>query len=190
MFGHQDNLLSLVDALSALRLLARIPTEGLSEQQLLQQSLDALVEYQELERCSIFVLKEQQLECGATGSVRSARRSGVDDPIGLRLAVSDGIMGKVCEVGQIQYCRHCQQAPEFQSAGQQWLFEGAGSLLSIPITADERLLGVLNISHHLPEFFETWHQHFLMLFATSLGRMLALHRLVGRLQDEVTAPGS
>lgn len=193
MFSHQDNLFSLVDALSAIRLLTRLPVEGGSEQDLIRQALEALVEYQELECGSLFLLKEGVLQCAGGISVNRFGRSGsthyARDIQSLACAADQGIMGRACETRLIQYYRNCQEEAAFTPFERSWLCPSGGALMSLPVTSDDELLGVFNISHHLPEFFETWHQHFLILFASVLGRFIHLQRVVADARDQVRVLG-
>lgn len=191
IFGQQDHFFSLVDSLSAIRVLSRMPIEGVSEEQLLKRALEALIEYQDLEQCSIFLPEGDELKCAVGGGQNSFTRGGEGRPSsdseGMRFAVGEGIMGLALQSGQIQYCRNCKTDSRFKPYTGTALFYGDGSLVSAPIVSDEEALGVLNVSHHQPEFFQTWHQHFLMLFANFLGRLLHLHRLVNRLEDQVAS---
>lgn len=191
IFGHQDHFFSLVDSLSAIRMLSRIPLEGITEEQLLGRALDALIEYQDLEQCSIFLPDDGVLSCAvgrgldtfgrhqAAGSASNGRT--------MRFTAGEGIMGLALQSGQIQYCRNCKADTRFKPFAGSNLFYGDGSLIAAPIVSDDDVLGVLNVSHHQPEFFQTWHQHFLMLFANFLGRLLHLHRLVNRLEDRIAS---
>ncbi len=191
IFGHQDHFFSLVDSLSAIRLLSRMPIEGVSEDQLLARALEALIEYQDLEQCSIFLLEGETLRCAVGGGPDTFSRRIMDMPASaaesMRFTAGEGIMGQALQSGQIQYCRNCKTDPRFKPFSNTTLSYGDGSLISAPIVSDEEVLGVLNVSHHLPEFFQTWQQHFLMLFANFLGRLLHLHRLVNRLEDQVAS---
>ncbi|WP_428608405.1 diguanylate cyclase domain-containing protein [Sedimenticola sp.] len=189
IFGHQDHFFSLVDSLSAIRQLSRLPIEGVAEEQFLSQALEALIEYQDLEQCSIFLLEGEVLRCAVGGGLNTFHRRDTHPPAAdnkpMQFSAGEGIMGLALQTGQIQYCRNCKTDPRFKPFTKTTLFYGDGSLISAPIVSDEEVLGVLNVSHHLPEFFQTWHQHFLMLFANFLGRLLHLHRLVNRLEEEV-----
>lgn len=193
MFSHQDNLFSLVDALSAIRLLTRLPVEGGSEQDLIHQALKALVEYQELECGSLFLLREGALQCAAGISVNRFGRSGSEqyarDIQSVVCAGDEGIMGQACKTRLIQYYRNCQEEALFTPFERTWLCPSGGALMSLPVTSDDELLGVFNISHHLPEFFETWHQHFLILFASVLGRFIHLQRVLADARDQVRVLG-
>jgi diguanylate cyclase (GGDEF)-like protein len=189
IFDHQDHFFALVDALSAIRVLARLPIEEVTEKDFLQQSLDALMAHQNLGQCSIFTSDGGLLHCAVGAGVDTFGGDGVSHQPksveSMQFTLGEGIMGLAYQTGQIQYCRNCKTDPRFKPFVRRALFYGDGSLLSVPVISGEQVLGVLNVSHHLPEFFETWHQHFLVLFANTLGRLLHLHRMIHALGDEV-----
>ncbi len=169
-----------------------MPIEGVSERKFLDQALQALIEYQDLEQCSIFLLEGDVLRCTVGGGVNTFSRRGTDDPSvdteGMRFTAGEGIMGLALQSGQIQYCRNCKTDPRFMPFSRTTLFYGDGSLISAPIVSDDEVLGVLNVSHHQPEFFfRPGISIFFMLFANFLGRLLHLHRLVNRLEDQVAS---
>lgn len=58
----------------------------------------------------------------------------------------------------------------------------AGSLISAPIKMGEKVLGVLNASHPMPEYFEPWQQHTLSLFSSCLGQIIYNHRMLHELE--------
>jgi len=189
--GLTDSYLSLIDALSAIRQVSEVDLDRVSETQLLEQALGALIRHQDLEHCSLFLLKESQLQCAAgTGMSQQLNSLGgrvrTDFGAGMQFSLGEGLVGIACSTGQIQYCRNCatdERFKPFQSSG---LFCERGALLSVPVKSGEEVLGVLNISHPVPEFFEAWHQHFLMLFANCLGRFLHIHRLLHNLESVVS----
>jgi diguanylate cyclase (GGDEF)-like protein len=96
----------------------------------------------------------------------------------------EGIAGTAFSSGQLQYCRDCSQSDDFLintlSGG-----DMPGSLISAPIMMGKQVLGVLNASHPMPEFFEPWQQHTLSLFSSCLGQIMYNHRLLNDLESEV-----
>ena len=50
-----------MDALSAIHLLSELDLEGIPESVLLQNSLSALMKHQDLENCSLFLLRDERL---------------------------------------------------------------------------------------------------------------------------------
>jgi diguanylate cyclase (GGDEF)-like protein len=189
MMGLQDHFFSLVDSLSAVRKLSQITIDGVDEQTLLRQALEALMENQDMGFCSIFLLRDGELRCavgtGLGDSLASRFPGQKVDCDSMVFALGEGVIGQACQSGQIQYCRNCGQDERFKPFKGVRLFHGDGSLICVPLISGGKTLGVLNVTHPYPEFFETWHQHMLLLFANSLGHLLHLHRLIHDLEGVV-----
>ena len=107
--GLTDNYLSLIDALSAIRQLSEVDLDRVSEAQLLEQALGALIRHQDLEHCSLFLLEEGQLKCAA-GTGMSQQLSSLSSRVrtdfgeGMQFSPGEGLVGIACMTGQIQYC--------------------------------------------------------------------------------------
>jgi diguanylate cyclase (GGDEF)-like protein len=186
----RERFFSLLDSLSALRALSQINLESISEEELIRTALDELVRYQNMENCSVFRLEGDMLCCVAGTSLDethtdlsgSKRLHQPRDTMQFR--PGEGIAGTAFSTGQLQYCRDCSQSDDFLintlSGG-----EIPGSLISAPIMMGKQILGVLNASHPMPEFFEPWQQHTLSLFCSCLGQILFNHRVLNDLEAEV-----
>ncbi len=183
----RERFFSLLDSLSALRALAQIDLEAVDEQQLIDRALNELVRYQSLDQCSVFRLDGDLLRCVAgLGMIDSqAQLKGVSNERDLRPGMSfkpgEGIVGIAYTSGQLQYCRDCSQSHDFvvppTSGG-----DIPGSLVCAPIKMGNQVLGVLNASHPMPEYFEPWQQHTLSLFSSCLGQILYNHRMLHDLE--------
>ncbi|MEW7995622.1 MAG: sensor domain-containing diguanylate cyclase [Candidatus Thiodiazotropha endolucinida] len=186
----RERFFSLLDSLSALRALSQISLDGITEDELIIKALDELVRYQNVENCSVFRMEGDLLRCAVgtnldethaqvSGSerVRQSRET-------MQFRPGEGIAGTAFSTGQLQYCRDCSQSDDFLintlSGG-----EIPGSLISAPIMMGKQVLGVLNASHPLPEYFEPWQQHTLSLFCSCLGQIMYNHRLLNDLENEV-----
>ena len=184
----QERFVSLLDSLSAVRKLAQVNLEQVSEKGLLQLALQSLIEHYDLAYCSIFLLEDGMLRCavgsGLEEQVGSLRLESEQWAAGsMEFAVGEGIIGIACETGQIQYCRNCATDERFKPFRGKSIFHGSGSVVSVPITVSGKMLGVLNVSHHQSDFFETWQQHMLILYCNILGHTLNNHRLVYALEQ-------
>ncbi|MCU7904961.1 MAG: sensor domain-containing diguanylate cyclase [Candidatus Thiodiazotropha sp. (ex Epidulcina cf. delphinae)] len=187
----RERFFSLLDSLSALRALSQIGLDGISEEELMAKALGELVRHQNVEHCSIFRMEGGLLCCvagvsmaeshaeitGAAGGIKEIRQ-------GMQFRAGEGIVGIAYATGQLQYCRDCSRNRDFMANPH----PGAdlpGSLISAPIKVGDQVLGVLNASHPLPEYFESWQQHTLSLFCCCLGRILYNHKLLNDLEFEV-----
>ena len=190
------HIVNLLDSLSALSGLATIPIRDLDEPALIKQALEALMQNQDMERCSIFLLDDDGCLTNAAGLDWDEMLAGItrqELPAGrplratTRFRVGEGIMGRAAQSRRIEHCRSCHDDPRFaQPAGR----PVAGSLLCLPIACEEQVLGVLNVYFPQPHFFNLWHERLLLLFCEVFGRMLLHHRFtyhLGALVEHRTA---
>jgi signal transduction histidine kinase len=192
------HIVNLLDSLSALHGLTEISLSGIDETQLLKAALEALMSNQDMERCSIFLLNDDgTLTNGAGMDWDDMLRDIVDPaapdsprpPSGKIYRKDEGIMGRAAASGQVEHCRSCADDPQFKQFG---AADKAvqGSLICVPLTCEHQVLGVLNVSYPLPDFFNLWHERLLLLFCKMLGRLLVNHRFMhhlGALVDQRTA---
>lgn len=188
--GLADSYFALVDALSAVHQLSSLDLEELSEGALLQQSLAALVKHQDLENCSIFLEQNERLVCMAATQSSSLlqvqpRTLSQDGLEHINIAFGEGIIGAAFSTGSVQHCSDCVSDERFRFFRDAGLFSEAGSFIAIPVKSGDRVLGVMNVVHLIPGFFEFWHERFLILFCNCLGRFLHTHRLLHSLEGMV-----
>lgn len=178
-------LVNLLDSLSALFILTELPATSLDESALLAGALDALRQNQDLERCSIFLLTEEGELVNAAGfSWDDLWRDAAATPRPQqRFRLGEGIMGRAAASGELQYCRSCADDPHF--AASQPSATPHGALISVPLRADDAVLGVLNVFHPESGFFDFWHERLLLLFANILGQRLANCRLLHQREQMV-----
>ena len=189
-FSLGESFTGLIDALSAIRELSDIDLEKVTRRQLLKLALEALVRHQDLENCSLFLLQDDRLVCAA-GTDGGRFLASLERPVTTSLehtmtfAIGEGVVGMVAKTGQLRYCPDCREDEYFPNFPEEGVFLREGSLISVPVSIGQRILGVLNVSHSSPHFFEPWHQHFLTLFANCLGRFYHTHRLLHDLDGMV-----
>ncbi len=186
------SFIKLLDSMSALRALSSLPRlSGLSDRQLLENALQVLVQNQDLECCSVYLLEGGRLHNVAgvdwDDLIRVERSSDVRHT-GRSFALGEGILGKAAQTGELEHCRDCTTDPRFLQENRPGTAPPRlGSLISIPIQLDGDILGVLNVSHPHPGFFNEAHERALTIFASFLGQMLVNNRLLGQMEKQVTA---
>ncbi len=192
------HIVNLLDSLSALHGLTEISLREINETQLLKAALEALMSNQDMERCSIFLLDgDGTLSNGAGMDWDDMLRDIVDPaapdflrpPGGKTYRKGEGIMGRAAASGQVEHCRSCADDPQFKQFGTADKV-AQGSLICVPVTCESQILGVLNVSYPLPDFFNLWHERLLLLFCKMLGRLLVNHRFMhhlGTLVEQRTA---
>lgn len=183
---------ALIDSLSTLGGLTSLPVHQRAEDELLADALDVLIRHQDMERCSIFLLSNGRLECAAgldwddlfgpeatTPAVPRALWHPVSFEIG------EGVMGAAAREQRLVHCRDCVGDERFVSKSTGRQPRPPGSLVSAPIVSRGTALGVVNIYHPDPDYFESWHEHTLTLFSGVLAHMLEHSRLARRMEEAV-----
>ncbi len=180
-------LFKLLDFLSALRGLASLNVHQPDENTLIEGALRSLVENQDFERCSVYLLQGKTLVNAAgmdwfdlVGDERPKSRSSLTFQLG------EGMIGAAAAEGSVQHCRDTTTDQRFIQA------PGAGgnrvgSLICVPMRFGDDILGVLNVSHPEPNTLDDTHVRMLVLFTDFLAQMLTNWRIVHRMEEEVSA---
>jgi diguanylate cyclase (GGDEF)-like protein len=179
----QQRLLGLMDFLSALQDLSSLDLATPELGTLLNGGLRALLENQGMERCSVFLQQDGCLVNAAgmdwadlMGGNEPAQQCSV-----ACLKVGEGIMGLAAAHGEIQRCDDCRTDPRFASLGES---VPVGSLICLPIRQDgSEVLGVLNVSHPEPGYFNVERLRLLRLFTEFLGQSVTHWRHVHRMEE-------
>ncbi len=189
------HIINLLDSLSALSELAALSIHDFDESQLLRHALEALMSNQDMERCSIFLLGEDGLLSNAAGLDWEDMLRGLTDadvcsvPVvrpGTSYRLGEGVMGLAARDGGVIHCPSCSEDPRFEDFG----FSDKpvrGALLCVSIRCEDQVLGVLNVFHPQPGFFNLWHERLLLLFCQVLGRLLLNHRFTHHLSTLLDA---
>ncbi len=184
----QQRFLALLDSLSAVRRFSEVNLKSITELELLEGALNALVDHHDMAFCSLFLPdSEGVLRCVVGMELGEQLGFFQEDKIvsEMTFAAGEGIMGIAYQTGTIQYCHNCARDERFKPFPTRSLFRGHGSIVSVPVSSAGKVLAVLNVSHHHPDFFESWQQHMLILFSNILGHTLSSHRLIHALDREV-----
>lgn len=177
--------IQLLDSLSALRSLVALGSGGDEETKLIQKALKVLIQNQDMDRCSVFLVEGEHLvNASGLGWDEVLEGKPSQSPQPLKFKIGEGIIGAAAQTRTIQHCRNCLEDPRFQiKAGQSHAVPG--SLLCAPIEAEGELLGVLNISHPKPDFFSDWHERLLVIYCGILGQLICNNRLLRRMESKV-----
>jgi len=198
--GLNTSYLKLIDSLSALRALSSLSLKGCSDRELLDNALEVLVENQDLERCSIYLLEGDRL-VNASGmdwedlislekeKGRENKRSSTTFRLG------EGVLGLAAQRGELQHCTDCSTDKRFLPHCQTCYVEMAttndrgeqvvGSVISAPIVSGDEILGVLNVSHPHRHFFNEGHERTLRIYCNILGQLLKNNRLFHQMEELV-----
>lgn len=182
-----ERFINLIDSFSALSALSTLDIRYPDLESLLRKALRGLLEYVDMERCSVFLLKDDRL-INCVGLDWDNYLDGDDTSSGNKpflsceAAVGEGIMGYAVQTGTVQHCRDCAQDSRFK----QYPGSSVGSLISVPlIQPGGETVGVLNVSHSAANFFTEWHERFLRVYCNCLGQLIANHRLLSLMDREI-----
>jgi PAS domain S-box-containing protein len=182
-----ERIISLLDSFSALSILSSLNIRHPNVETMLDRALKGLMENIDIERCSIFLLQGERLvNCVGMdwdGMLREGDSGSRFSPSDyLNASIGEGIMGLAVQTGTLQHCRNCSVDPRFMIAAGPPI----GSLISVPIfQIGGEVLGVLNVSHSRPYFFNEWHERLLLVWCNCLGQFIAGNRLVTQMDREI-----
>jgi diguanylate cyclase (GGDEF)-like protein len=183
-FGIQDIIIDLFNALSVVRELSELDCQANDEKKLIKNALAALIQNQDMERCSFFLLNERGYLVNLTGigtNDSSEQRDADYKP--LEFKMGEGIIGIAAQTGELQHCQNCLEDKRFASSRRSTI----GSVISVPVgAANNELVGVLNISHHETHFFSEWHVRLLEIYKNMLGQLITNYRLFQQMEAQIS----
>lgn len=183
-----QRFMRLVDDLSALRALSSLTFHHPDENQLLRGAMQVLMENHDLERCSIFLLEDEELVCASGLDWHDLLEAGTDATVNrkpMTFRIGQGIIGMAAETGRMQHCRDCPSESRFLPPEKQFASPTIGSLICVPVLLNGKVLGVVNVSHPKPRFFNESHERLLQVFAGFLGQLLSNWRYYHRMEREI-----
>ncbi len=189
----RNHFYDLIDALSTVRLLTLLEVHRLTEEEIVEAVLNILIEHQDMEYCSLFLVKE--------GILEYAGGKDWDDYFGdvdISVPLPPERLTKVCEIREklmreavrtkmLQYCSDCTKKFHHEDAEPEADGDKLRSLISIPIIASDKVLGVINVFRDHPNLLQTWQEHVLTLFCSVLGNTLENHRVLQSLNNDIEA---
>ncbi len=183
--------IDLIDVLSALSALSMLQIEIDDETSLLKRALYILAENVDLERCSVFLLSDDHLECaaGLEWQERRTNREETTPPQAMKQGMvfrsGEGIVGLAVSSGALQVSDDCLSDPRVVHLAEICKERLVGSIMSAPIRSGAHIMGALNISHRDANHFNETHKRLLTLFSNFLGQILANWRHVNKMQEQV-----
>lgn len=183
----EEIIVDLTNALSAIKVLSELNCHASSEQELLKKALEALIQHQDMERCSFFVLQDDGVLTNVAGlscleSIEENRQPFKP----LEFKLGEGIIGLAAETKTLQHSQNCREDARFFSGRQQAVSNLPGSVICVPVfSADVDLVGVLNISHPEPYYFSDWHVRLLDIYKNMLGQMISNYRLFHEMERQI-----
>ena len=180
--------LRLLDSLSAFSALSELEDVMSDETQLLDNVLDILLQNQDIERCSIFLVEENRLvNFVGTSSLTDVHKDPNEKSNKRPVAsfkMGEGLIGAAAESGEIQNCKNCSEDKRYIKK------EGSveadnGSLICVPMIADAEVQGVLCAYHPKPDHFNFEHERFFLAFTWFIAQILSNARHMSTLEEQV-----
>jgi diguanylate cyclase (GGDEF)-like protein len=184
-FNIQDIIVDLLNSLSAIKELSELNHQAGSEKEFIFKALSILMQNQDMERCSFFVLDEQQNLVNLTG-LSSSEYSGAEilNRTPLTFKIGEGIVGQAAKTGKIQHCKNRKEDSRFSNNLSQAYELMPGSVISVPVSADNELIGVLNISHPNAYYFSDWHIRLLEIYKNMMAELITNYRLPRQIEKQ------
>lgn len=167
--------------MSILRKIGDLIAGSLKTDDLLDRVLDVLVEELHVDNASVMLLDAE------TGDLRVETGRGPGSPDGGRpgggpaLRTGEGIAGWVAASREPLIVPDVARDIRFRPAA--GAAAAGGALVCVPLVAEDRVLGVLNLSSGQRSYFDPHHVHILMIVAAQIAGALTGRRLYSDLKD-------
>ncbi len=187
--GVHDVIVDLLNSLSTVKGLSELDCQIADEKALIAHALTILIQNQDMERCSFFLLQDNGCLVNVTGlSCEEYTESTSNEYQPLSFKVGEGIIGLAAKTRELQHCQDCRNDPRFEQHNQQSALL-PGSIISVPvIVAETELVGVLNISHPEANYFNDWHIRLLHIYKNMLGQLITNCRLFQQMEQKIAHP--
>ena len=184
--GLETVIIDLLNSLSAVKDLSELNCQAGDEKELIRHALTILIQNQDMERCSLFLLNEQGVLVNLTGLSINEQSNSSREYAPLQFKIGEGVIGIAAETGDLQHCQNCQKDERFSLNDKQKNQELPGSIISVPIFVGKELVAVLNISHPQPYHFNDWHLRMLGIYKNMLGQLISNYRLFQQMEDQIS----
>jgi diguanylate cyclase (GGDEF)-like protein len=186
-YGMQDIIVTLLNSLSVVKNLSEISCHTEDETILIKHALTSLIQNQEMERCSFFLIDQE----GYLNNVTGLSISQLNNPQpwltdSIRFRVGEGIIGTAAATGLTQHCPNCLDDVRVSTLSENQALPG--SIISAPVfTLHHQLIGVLNISHPETYFFSDWQIRLIDVYKNMLGQLITNQRLFTQMDLQILA---
>ncbi|HMK44263.1 MAG TPA: sensor domain-containing diguanylate cyclase [Dissulfurispiraceae bacterium] len=172
-----------IRALSALIKVGRIDGNLVETDHFCRNVLDIFAEELDFENCSI-MLKEQdgtslRLMAGKGKGDRYASAS-FSNKIGSVFPIGEGIAGMVAQTGTYVFIPDISKDARFKRFDMK---VEVTSLLSVPIQAEDEIIGVINFSHPQADIFDENMVNVVMILSSFVGQMILLKQLYAKIAN-------
>ncbi len=181
-----DIIVDLLSSLSAIKELSELNCRSGNEKELISKALSVLIQNQDMERCSFFILDEDNNLVNLAGLSSEEHLGGekiIRNPI--KFKMGEGIIGLAAKTGALQHSNNCKMDERFSNNSSISNNLIPGSIISVPVFAGNELIGLLNISHPDADYFSEWHIRLLHIYKNMLGELITNFRLLQHMEEQV-----
>lgn len=172
----------LVRSLSVLREIDAIDDVAVPLGQLCRRLVEVIAKHYSAENCSLMLMAADGLHLelwAATGCLQdTAAFPPGEAPLGTRFRVGHGIAGHVVANGEPARIADVRNAEHFELLADSNV--SLRSLLCLPLSAEGKVIGVINLSHSKPGYFSEQAEATMTMVAERCARLLASHQLLHR----------
>ncbi len=185
--GMEEIIVDLLNSLSAVKDLSELNYNVGNEKELIGNALRVLIQNQDMERCSLFILDEQGYLVNLTGlSSHESTLKKRKNYKPLQFKLGEGVIGMAAQSRELQHCQNCKEDKRFAVGENNSNIDLPGSVISVPVIVNDELIGVLNISHPHPYYFNEWHLRMLVIYKNMLGQLISNYRLFQQMEREIS----
>ena len=159
-----ESLRQSVQELTALSAMTSIVNQSLDEQEILNRSLDEAIQLFEVETCTIFMMDDEKQELKL-----AAQRGMPEDGVraAQRIPLGEGLSGKVAQTGMPMVVGELEN---YSGPHKKILVrDNRHSLAALPLTQQDRVIGVMTLTSIQPDFFKETRLELL----SALGKQIA-----------------
>ncbi len=177
--------MQLLNSLSGLRIISNLGNQQLDREDLIDSMMHAIFEHLETEEVSLYLLEEDSLNCVANLDWNgfAKNKSSINNKTHTCL-ISDGVLGKTAAKKEIIHIPNCKTSDE-NLLHYETNEKDIGSLICAPLLVNDSLLGVIELIHPVPNHFDSWQEHSVIIYADLMSMLLNNDKLMHNMKNIV-----
>ena len=180
-----SQFMHLLNSLSGLRTISNLGNQQLNKEELIDAMIHAIIEHLEAEEASLYLLEGDSLNCIANIDWDGVRNNRVSINSKIHsCSLNEGILGKAAANKQVLYIPNCKTSTEnlihYNNAKKE-----TGTLICAPMLVNDSLLGVIELTHPVPDHFDAWQEHSIVIYADLMGMLLNNYQLMHNMKNIV-----
>lgn len=182
-----SHFIQLINSLSGIRIISNLGNQQIDKEHFIDKCMRTILEHLEVETASLYLLEDQSLNCVASlnwDQLLEDKSSLNNKKVSYLL--SEGIIGDTATKQQLIHIRNCKTAEEdlirYKSND-----TNVGSLLCSPVSVNNAVMGVLELTHPDVEHFKTWQEHSIVIYSDLIGMLLNNIQLLSNMQSAINS---